>query len=107
MVKSDAENIRSIEQLKAEYEKLNHRKIQTETQLDTATKQLNDLQAQAVHDFQTSDIAELEKKLRAMETENEQRRRDYQALLDGITRDLAKVEEEAKAPSPSSKVVDG
>ncbi len=91
--------IRSIEDLTDEYQRLNERKIQTQTQLETATKELKSLQKQAEKEFGTSDIAELEAKLQEMEAENEKRRSEYQTLLEGIAADLAKVEEENAAES--------
>ena len=91
---------KSIEQLKEQYEELNKRKIQAQTQLESATKQLEDLQKEAVENFQTSDITELKAKLAEMEAENEKRRADYQKLLEDISSDLAAVEKDAsKAPT--------
>ena len=90
---------RSIEQLKAEYELLNERKIKTQTQLDEATHQLEKLQAEAVAEFETSDIEQLQAKLKQMEAENERRRREYQALIDSIATDLDKIESESNSPA--------
>jgi chromosome segregation ATPase len=83
---------RSIETLKAEYTKLNERKIQAETQLDGAKDQLANLQAEAEAEFGTSNLDELTKKLSEMEAENEKQRSEYQSLLDKISRDLAAIE---------------
>ncbi|MCM2369344.1 hypothetical protein [Aporhodopirellula aestuarii] len=88
---------RTIEQLKSEYEQLNERKIQAQTQLQEAQKQLTNLQAEADKDFGTSDVDELKKMLKKMETENEQRRSEYQTLLDKISGELAEVEKATAA----------
>lgn len=89
---------RTIEQLKKEYESLNERKIQTQTQLEEATKQLTILQKEAVAEFETSDIDELKTKLKQMEQENEKRRQEYQELLDSISGKLKKIEDESNSP---------
>lgn len=94
MAAKDDTSVRSIEDLTAQYGKLNERKIQADTQLKTATEQLKSLQKEAVDNFGTSDIEELQTKLAAMEAENEERRSEYQTLLEGIAADLAKVENE-------------
>lgn len=83
---------RSIEKLKAEYTKLNERKIQAETQLEGAKEQLAKLQKEAESEFGTSDLDELTKKLSEMEAENEKQRSEYQSLLDKISSDLATIE---------------
>ena len=93
---------RSIEQLKEQYEKLNRRKIQTETQLATANAQLEELLQEAESEFGTSDGAELKKKLAKMEDENSKNRREYQTLLDKIEADLAAIEK-ANSDSPSTE----
>ncbi len=93
MSKEVTSPVRSIEDLKRQYEELNKRKIQSQTQLEAVTKQLEDLQAEAIELFGTSDIAELTEKLAEMEAENERRRQEYQTLLDGIQLELAKVEQ--------------
>ncbi len=97
---------RTIEQLKQEFELLNEKKIQTQTQLDEATKQLKNLQQQAVAEFQTCDIDELQEKLAQMEQENEQRRREYQELLDSISKELKEIEVESNSSALSSDSTD-
>jgi predicted nucleic acid-binding Zn-ribbon protein len=86
---------RTIEQLKEEYDELNKRKIQTDTQLRLAEEQLAELRKAAIAEFETSDIEELEAKLKKMEQENERRRSEYQQLLDEISADLKKIDSEA------------
>ena len=90
---------RSIEELKLEYEELNKRKIQAQTQLEEANRQLEHVQAEAKEEFGTSDIDELKQKLEEMEAENEKRRAEYQALLDKISGELKAVENETQTRS--------
>ncbi len=97
---------RTIEQLKDEYNVLNERKIKTQTQLDEANNQLKKLQDEAVAEFETSDIKELEAKLKRMEEENEKRRREYQQLLDSISADLEKIESESESSDNASSQAD-
>ncbi len=112
MSKSTTPAVRSIDELKRQYEELNKRKIQTQTQLETVTKQLEDLQNEAVEKFGTSNIEELTAKLASMESENERRRQEYQLLLDGIQQELTKVEQAGLAETSgiaptSAKKTDG
>jgi predicted nucleic acid-binding Zn-ribbon protein len=98
---------RTIEQLKEEFNVLNERKIKTQTQLDEANNQLKKLQDEAVAEFETSDIKELEAKLKQMQEENERRRREYQQLLDSISADLKKIESESESnDTPSGNADD-
>ena len=96
---------RTIEELKNEFNALNERKIQTKTQLDEANNQLKKLQDEAVAEFETSDIKELEAKLKQMEEENEKRRREYQDLLDSISAELKQIETDSNSTAKES--VDG
>jgi predicted nucleic acid-binding Zn-ribbon protein len=100
---------RTIEELKNEFNALNERKIQTKTQLDEANNQLKKLQDEAVAEFETSDIKELEAKLKQMEEENEKRRREYQDLLDSISAELKQIETDSNstANSTAKESVDG
>ena len=90
---------RSIEELKKQYEELNKRKIQTQTQLDAAKTHLDELKKTAKVEFGTSDIDELKEKLKTMEEENERMRSEYQTLLEGISKDLKKIDGENAAPA--------
>lgn len=83
----------SIEQLTERYNSLNTKKIQAETNLKNAEKQLAELKKEARKQYDTDDLDDLKKMLEKMETENEQKRADYQASLDKIEGDLEKVEE--------------
>lgn len=85
-----------IEELKKRYEKLHRKKIQAETNLEGAKKQLEELKEQARKEYGTDDIAELRKKLEQMQEENERKRAEYQQRLDKVESDLSAVEEKYK-----------
>ena len=55
----------TIEQLQKRHADLNKRKIQAETQRDSAKKQLDDLKADAVRKYGTDDVAKLKEQLNA------------------------------------------
>lgn len=93
MPKKDNEaDKQTIEQLTERYQGLNKRKIQAETNLKNAQKQLDDLRKQAKRDYGTDDLEELKKKLDAMKQDNEAKRAKYQADLNKIETDLVEVE---------------
>ncbi|MEZ6095110.1 MAG: hypothetical protein R3C03_12920 [Pirellulaceae bacterium] len=85
--------IQSIEELQARFERLNTRRIQVETQLEQEQKRLAELKAEAKERFGTDDLNSLKEQLQKLEAENAQKRKDYQASLDLIERELAKVED--------------
>jgi hypothetical protein len=82
----------SIEQLRTRYQSLDKRKIQAETNLENARKELERLQREAREKYGTDDVDELRKKLGQMKTDNEEKRRNYQADLDRIESELAEIE---------------
>jgi hypothetical protein len=83
----------TIEQLQQRYQRLNTQKIQAETKLEEAKKQLDKLKSEARQSYGTDDVTELKKKLQEMKDENERRRAAYQADLEKIESDLAAVEQ--------------
>lgn len=83
----------TIEELQGRYKDLHTRKIQAERDLQHAQQQLDSLKKEAQEKYGSDDLAELRVKLDAMKTENEQKRKSYQAQLDQIDADLAAVEE--------------
>lgn len=97
-----SENHQTIEELQQRYSRLNTRKIQAETNLDNARKQLESLKSQARETFGTDDIDELRDKLKEMQSENEQKRQSYQSSLDRIESELKKVDEEYALVSEST-----
>lgn len=89
----------TIEDLAQRYAKLNTRKIQAETNLENAEKQLAKLKQQAIKEYGTDDVDELQKKLKQMEADNEAQRSKYQTSLDKIEADLAQVDADFEAAS--------
>lgn len=95
----------TIEQLQQRYQELNRKKIQAETQRDTATTRLNELKSQAQEKYGTDDVAKLQEQLAAIISENAQKKAKYQADLDNIEKGLAAVE--AKFSEAGSPAGDG
>jgi chromosome segregation ATPase len=90
-----------IEVLQQRFQSLNTRKIQSETNLENARKELERLQREARDKYGTDDVDALRKKLEQMKTDNEEKRRNYQADLDRIESELSEIEsryERAGAP---------
>lgn len=84
----------SIEELQLRYNGLNTRKIQAETNLKNAEKQLDQLKQQAREKYGTDDVEQLREQLTEMRNENDRKRREYQAELDRIDGELTKVDQE-------------
>ncbi len=82
----------TIEQLQERYRELHTKKIQADTNLENAKAKLEELKAEALMEFGTSDVQELRDILRTRKTENEKSRKAYQSELDRIEADLANVE---------------
>lgn len=82
----------SIEELQRRYQKLHTKKIQTETQRDSAKSRLDELKQQAREKYGTDDLPELQKRLDEIIAENSRKRAKYQSDLDKIEKDLADVE---------------
>jgi chromosome segregation ATPase len=98
----------TIEVLQERYLKLNQKKIEAETELRGAKQRLEELQKEAREKYGTDDLAELQKKLEAMQAENERKRAEYQTELDRIEGNLQEVERsftdtEASARSASKE----
>ena len=87
----------SIEQLKKRFEELSLKKVKFETQRDAAASELADLKKQALELYGSDDVAQLEKMLAEMKTENEKKRSEYQASLDEIDSSLQTVQESFEA----------
>lgn len=82
----------TIEQLQQRYQNLNRKKIQAETQRDSAKTRLDDLKTQAQEKYGTDDVAKLQAKLAEIIDENARKRAKYQEDLDKIEKGLAEVE---------------
>ena len=61
--------------------------------LQTAQKQLENLQKEARDKYGTDDLQELKTKLQEMEAENERKRAEYQQSLDSIEQELDEVDQ--------------
>jgi len=97
MAKTDAKSPKSageqtIEQLQQRYQDLNRKKIQAETQRDSAKHRLDELKVQAREKYDTDDVAKLQEKLAEIITENTRKKTKYQEDLDKIEKELAGVE---------------
>ncbi len=92
------DDIQTIETLKQRYETMRDQKTKAETLLGQAQAELERLRAEARERFGTDDLQQLQAKLEAMEADNLRKRREYQALLDSIERDLKSVEEQVEGP---------
>lgn len=88
----------SIEELQSRYLALNTRKIQAETNLENAVKHLDALRKEAREKYETDDVKALRKKLDEMTSDNEQKRKSYQAEIERIEKDLLAVEQRVTAP---------
>lgn len=83
-----------IQELTERYQDLNTRKIQAETNLKSAQRELAKLRKKAMDEYGTDDLEELQKQLDALRAENESKRSHYQASLDEIEEKLKEVEAE-------------
>jgi predicted nucleic acid-binding Zn-ribbon protein len=93
----------TIEQLQQRYQELNKKKIQSETQRDSATKRLEELKAQALEKYGTDDVAKLQEKLAEINNENARKKSKYQDDLDKIEKGLADVEAKFSEPAPAPR----
>lgn len=82
----------AIEELTERYHALNEKKIQAQTNLKNAEKQLRELRNKAKEAYGTDDLDELKKQLEQLKADNEAKRAAYQASLEKIEGDLAEVE---------------
>ncbi|MCC5876762.1 MAG: hypothetical protein JJU11_11135 [Candidatus Sumerlaeia bacterium] len=85
-------NKQDIEELRERFETLREQRTTAQADLRNVEEQLAKLKAQALEKYGTDDLGELRKKLDEMRTENERKRTEYQAHLDGIDKQLADLE---------------
>ncbi len=93
----------TIEQLQKRYTQFREQKIRIQAELEGAQQRLKDLQKQATEEFGTHDQKELTEKLAKMKSENEEKRNAYQESLDKVEAELAKVESDFDASSPTGE----
>ncbi len=103
MAKSDATSpaggAQSIEQLTARYTSLNKKKIQTDTQVETARNRLKEVQDKARTTYGTDDILQLKVKLAEITEANTRKLAEYGESLNSIDQALREVEAKF-APAP-------
>ena len=93
----------SIELLQTRFQSLNTRKIQAETHLENARKELDRLQREAKEKYGTDDVDALRKILEQMKSDNEEKRSNYQADLDRIETELTEIETKYDAAGASGE----
>lgn len=93
-----ADAIQTIEQLQTRYNKFNKHKIVVETDRKHALDQLAKLKANALEQFGSDDLEQLQKTLEKMKSDNEMKRAKYQRDLDSIEQKLADIEERFEMP---------
>ncbi len=94
----------SIDALKARFQRLQEKRIETKVMLDNAQKHLDTLKAQAREAYATDDVAELQAMLAERRAENERLRTSYQTHLDGIDAKLdaiAREHDETRSEEPT------
>lgn len=96
MSRADEEIIKELELLKAEYARLDKKRIETETNLKNREEQLNELRKKAEELYGTSDLNELRRLLEQWRTENERRVREYKQHIEEIKNRLGKLADEAE-----------
>lgn len=84
--------VEQLESLRQRYQQLAEQRTRAETLLENARQELKKLQEEAAERYGTPDLAALEAKLAQMERENLDKRKAYQAQLDGIEAKLKEVE---------------
>lgn len=89
-------NALSIDELRERYQALHQQKIRAEANRETAEQRLSELKLEARETYGTDDVEELKRKLEELKAENERKRADYQAHIEQVESDLAKVETEVE-----------
>ena len=91
--------VNDIDQLRSRYEELTRRQTVCETRLDSASRELEELKAQARQQYGTDDLDRLEQRLAEMKRENQRLQEDYRAALDAIEASLKEVDRAYQAGS--------
>src|SRR3954453_17514848 len=81
-----------IESLKREHARLDQERRNAQANLNAAQNQLDQLRTDARKEYGTDDLDLLREKLQQMKSENERKRADYQAHLEGVRAKLGEVE---------------
>jgi hypothetical protein len=88
-----------IETLKKRHRELDNLRIAAETNLKTATLQLEQLKRESLEQYGTDDLKQLVEKLEEMRRDNERKRVDYARHLAEIENSLSEVEQDRSAPA--------
>jgi prefoldin subunit 5 len=91
MTKNEFSAKDAIEDLKKRHKNLNEKRIQTETNLINAKKELENLKENAREEYGTDNLDDLKNKLTEMKEENEKKCRDYKEHLDEIEKNLEEI----------------
>jgi uncharacterized protein YaaN involved in tellurite resistance len=83
-----------IEALKKRHRELENLRIAAQTNLKTATDQLEQLKKESLEQYGTDDLKQLEAKLEDMKQDNERKRVDYARHLAEIENSLSRVEQD-------------
>jgi ribosomal protein L29 len=97
MKKSDEEIIKELEALKAEYARLDKKRIETATQLKSREDQLKELKEKELKEYCTNDVNELKKLLEEWRAENERKVAEYRQHIEHIKKGLAELSSEVKS----------
>ena len=88
-----------IEALKKRHRELENAKIAAQTNLKTATDQLEQLKKESREQYGTDDLKRLVDKLEEMKRDNERKRLDYDRHLAEIEKNLSQVEQDRSSQS--------
>ena len=83
-----------IEALKKRHRELENQRIAAQTNLKTATEQLEQLKKESREQYGTDDLKQLKEKLEEMKRDNERKRVDYDRHLAEIEKNLDQVEQD-------------
>jgi hypothetical protein len=89
---SPTSKTQEIDALRQRYQELDTKRIQAQTRLEETRRQLKVMEEEAVKQWGTADLVELQKKLASQQEENERLRLAYQASLATIEEGLKKLE---------------
>ncbi|MEJ5300147.1 MAG: hypothetical protein WHS38_04080 [Thermodesulforhabdaceae bacterium] len=92
MNRSDDEILKELEALKAEYAKLDKKRIETATHLKSREEQLKELKAKAEATYGTSDLNQLRDLLEKWRRENEEKVKLYREHIEEIKEKLKELE---------------
>ncbi len=101
----DEKIFKELEELREEYQKLDKKRIETETRLKTLREQLQQLKERARASYGTDNLEELKALLARWRRENEEKVKAYHEHISQIKRELATLEERENGgfPFPPSR----